>query len=75
VQLIDHEAQDSLFMLCYHANAIALPQAADEVFLGPGELEAVSLDPLNLRHVPPNHPPDVDADALLSLGAHTGLLP
>src|SRR5262249_40761649 len=34
-------------------------------FLGPGVLETGQLGGENLRHVPPDHPPDVDADLVL----------
>ena len=65
VQLVDHEADDPLAVLGHHADAVPLPQAAEEVFLGPGELEALLLGPQDLRHVPADHPADVDADLFL----------
>jgi hypothetical protein len=40
VQFVDHEPHDPLVPLGYHADAIALPQAADKFFLGPWEFEA-----------------------------------
>ena len=49
VQLVDHEADDPLAVLGDHADAIALAEAAEEVFLAPGELEAGLLDVQRLR--------------------------
>ena len=42
VQLVDHEADDLLAVLGDHADAVALAEAAEEIFLGPGVLEAVA---------------------------------
>jgi hypothetical protein len=77
VQLVDHEADDALGVLGHHADAIALPQAADEFFLEPGELEAGSLDVEHLLHIAADHPADVYAELwlVLVLDGHGGLLP
>ena len=75
VELVDHEADDALAALGDHADAIALAQATDEVFFKPGELEAVTLDVEHLSHVAADHPPNVNTDLLLRIGAHRGLLP
>ena len=61
VQLVDHEADHLFAVLGHHADAVALPQAAEEVLLGPGEFEAELLGLQDLGHVPANHPADVDA--------------
>ena len=65
VQLVDHEADDLLAVLGDHADAVALAQAAEEVFLGPGELEALLLGLQDLGHVAADHPADMDADLFL----------
>src|SRR5262249_1568246 len=72
VQLVDHEADDLLALLGDHADAVALAQAAEEVLLGPGELEALLLGLEHLGHVPADHPADVDANLFLlwSVRAH-----
>src|SRR5262249_41245538 len=71
------EADDLLAMLGDHADAVALAQAAEEVFLGPGELEALLLGLEDFGHVPPNHPADVDARLFLlrATRAHTDTSP
>src|SRR5262249_7226190 len=48
--------------LGHHANAIALPQTAEEVLLGPSVVEAGLLGLQDFRHIPSNHPPYVDAN-------------
>jgi hypothetical protein len=60
VQLVDHEPDDRVPPLGHHADAVPLPQAAEEVVLGPGELEAGEFDRHHVGHVPADHPPDVD---------------
>src|SRR5207249_6731685 len=65
VQFVDHEADDLLALLGDHADAVALAEAAEEVFLGPGELEALLLGLEDLGHVAADHPADVAADLLL----------
>src|SRR5215213_5411672 len=75
VELINHEAHDALAMLGDHADAVALTQTADEVFLEPRKLEAATLDVEHLGHIAANHPADVNPHLLLWLGAHRGLLP
>ena len=39
VELIDHEADDFFAVLGHHADAVALTQAAKEVFFVPGVFE------------------------------------
>src|SRR5438132_10355334 len=78
VQLVDHEADDLLALLGHHADTVALAQAAQEVLLGPGELEALLFGVQDLRHVAANHPADVDAHLFLlcPVNAHVApLLP
>src|SRR5205823_2643908 len=77
VQLVDHEADDLFTLLGHHADAVALAQAAKEVFFGPGELEAFLLGLEDFGHVTPDHPPDVDADLFLvrTTRVHQVLLP
>ena len=41
MQLIDHEADHAVFVLGDHADAVALPQAANEILFAPGKLEPV----------------------------------
>jgi hypothetical protein len=59
-----------------HADAVALPQTREKVFLGPVELEALALNLENFGHVPPDHPADLNTEGLILklTGAHTGLL-
>ncbi len=61
VQFVNHEADDLLAMLRDHADAIALPQAAQEIFLGPGEFKALLFGLKYLGHVAANHPANMDA--------------
>src|SRR5262249_26764481 len=76
VQLVDHEADHLLALLGHHADAVALAQAAQEVFLGPRVLEAILLGLQDFRHVPADHPADVDPNLiqLLTAGTHPPLL-
>ena len=59
-----------LALLGHHADAVPLAQAAEEVFLRPGEVEAELLGLKHLRHVAADHPADMDAQLLLWVGAH-----
>src|SRR5262245_19422378 len=72
VQLIDQKAHGSLALLGDHADAVALAQAAQEVFLCPGKLEALLFRLQDFRHVAPDHPADVNAKLLFigSVRAH-----
>src|SRR6185295_14621539 len=56
--------------------AVALAEAAEEIFFGPSELEALPLDLQHLRHVAPDQPTDLDFQRLLLRlsPAHDGLL-
>src|SRR5262249_61781222 len=65
VQLVDHEADHLLALLGHHADAVALPQAAEEVLFRPGILEALLLGLQDFGHVAADHPADVHADLLL----------
>ena len=65
VELVDHEADDFFAVLRDHADAVALTEAAEEVFFRPGELEAGRLDVENFGHVPADHPADVNAHLFL----------
>src|SRR5262249_36231934 len=58
VQLVDHEPDDAVVRLGDHADAVPLPEAFQEIVLGPGELEAVPLGPEDVGHVTADHPPD-----------------
>src|SRR5262245_6455499 len=62
-------------MFSNHADAVTLTQAANEVFLEPGELEAGPFDLEHFRHVAADHPTDVYAQLRFMVGAHAGLLP
>jgi hypothetical protein len=70
VQLVDHEADDSLVVFGYHADTVALPQAANKVLFGPAELETAVFDLQNFGHVPPDHPADVNTNFLGCAGQH-----
>jgi hypothetical protein len=58
-----------------HTDAIALPQAAYEIVFGPWKLEAAIFNRQYFGHVSPNHPADMNAEALLFTCTHRGLLP
>src|SRR5262245_37368755 len=58
-------------MLGDHADAIALPQAADKFLFKPGKLEGGALDVEDLGHVSPDHPADVNAKLRLMVDRHT----
>jgi hypothetical protein len=70
VQLVNHEADDAFAVLGHHADAVALPQAADEFFLEPGELERAAFDFEDLRHVSADHPADMDTKLRLVVDGH-----
>lgn len=59
-ELVNHEASYAMFVIRNHANAISLPQAAQEVFLVPGELKALCFDIQHIHHIPTNHPPHLN---------------
>src|SRR5262249_6109593 len=65
VQLVDHEADHLLLVLGDHADTVALAQAAEEVLLGPRVVKAPLFGLEHFRHVPADHPPDVDAQQIL----------
>jgi hypothetical protein len=59
IQLVDHEADNLFFVFGYHADAVSLAKAADEVVFRPGEFEALRFNIENFGHVSPNHPADM----------------
>jgi hypothetical protein len=59
IELIDHEADDLLFVFGDHANAVSLAEAADKVVFGPREFEALRFNVENFGHIPANHPADM----------------
>src|SRR5207244_4634393 len=61
VQLVNHEADYFFALLGDHADAVALPQTAEEVLLGPGEFETGLFGLQNLRHIAADHPANMDA--------------
>src|SRR5262249_54247157 len=60
VQLVDHEPGDRLGLFGHHPNAVPLAEAAQKVVFGPRVLETRPLRFHHLRHVPADHPPDVN---------------
>jgi hypothetical protein len=60
VKLIDHEPHDAVVMFGHHADAISLPQTADEIVFQPREFETISLDRQHFGHVSTNHPTDMN---------------
>jgi hypothetical protein len=72
VQFIDHEADDLVVMVGYHADAIASPQATDELVFRPGKLEALAFYFENFSHIAPDHPADVQTSFLLRIRTHAG---
>src|SRR5438132_12141382 len=69
MQLVDHETDDFFVVLGDHADAVALAQAAEEVFLGPGVVEALLLGRQDFGHVAADHPADVDANLVLQVSS------
>src|SRR5262249_58173248 len=61
----------------HHADAVALPQTAQKVFLRPGVFETFLFGLEDFRHVAAYHPADVYARLFLlnPTRAHDGLLP
>jgi hypothetical protein len=59
-----------------HADAISLSQAAEEIFFGPSELEALAFDVQDFGHIAPNQPTNLDLQRLLRgmNPTHDGLL-
>src|SRR5580700_5241041 len=76
VQLVDHEADDAVIVLGHHADAVALPQTAQEVFLGPRVIEGGALDGEHIVHIAPDEPADLNFQFLFRnfFLAHEGLL-
>src|SRR5579883_3176879 len=71
VQLVNHEADHLFTLLGHHADAVALTQAAQEIFFGPGILKALLLRLQDLRHVPADHPADMDTNLFLFRAVRT----
>jgi hypothetical protein len=59
-----------------HPDAISLSQAAEKIFFGPSELEALTFDVQHFGHIAPNQPTDLDFQRLLRgvNPTHDGLL-
>ncbi len=60
VQFVDHESDDPLVVFGDHADAVALPEVSEEIFLGPRLLKIRLLDLHHLGHVPPDQPANLD---------------
>src|SRR5262245_32889651 len=77
VQFVDHEPDDLFALLGDHADAVALAEAAEEIFLGPRVLEALLLGVQDFGHVAPDHPADMHADLFLLrlVSAHSDTSP
>jgi hypothetical protein len=75
VQLVDHEPHNPIVVLRDHADAVALAQASNKVLLEPRELETFVFDVQDFGHIAADHPPDVNANLLLLVKTHAGLLP
>jgi len=67
-------ANDAFGVLGHHADAVPLPQAANEFLLEPGKLESGPFDVQHFRHVAPYHPANVHPQTLLGIDIHGGLL-
>ncbi len=59
VQFVNHETNDSIVVLSDHADAVALPQAAEKIFFAPGKFETLVFNRQHLRHVATDHPANV----------------
>ena len=70
MQFVDHEGDDRVAGLGHHADAVALPQAAGEVFVRPRKLKSFLFDVEHFPHVTSNHPTDVDANLFLLRHCH-----
>ena len=60
VQFVDHEGDHRVTRLRHHPDTVSLPQAAGEVFVGPGEFEGLPLDIEHFSHVSTDHPADMN---------------
>src|ERR1700721_2313312 len=60
VQFVDHEASYMIVFLGDHSDAVPLAQAAEKIVLGPGIFEARSFGTHHFRHIPADHPADVN---------------
>ena len=65
VQLVDHEADDFFAVLGHHADAIALSEAAEEIFLILGIFEAKLFGLQDFGHIAPNYPANVYANLFI----------
>lgn len=61
-ELIDHVADDLIFIFGDHANTIASVEAALEVFFGPGKFKALLFDGQDFRQIAVNHPSKMDTE-------------
>src|SRR4029078_12476310 len=71
VKLIDHEADNLFALFGHHADAVALSQAAQEIFFGPGKLEAVLFSLQDFGHVAANHPAYMDTNLFFLCSSDT----
>ena len=61
MELKHHECNNSFFNLRNHADAIALPKAADEILFRPWTLKTLILDIQHFRHISADHPSNMNA--------------
>lgn len=73
VQFVDHKTDDFSVAFGDHADAISLPEAADEIILGPWELETITFDAQYIWHISTDHPANVRGFASLFSLFHVGL--
>jgi hypothetical protein len=73
VQFVDHESNDLVVFFSDHPNAIALPQAPNEIVFIPREFETTLLDSEYSWHIASDHPTNMNAHGSW-LGFHVGLL-
>ena len=73
MQFVDHEGHDALALFGHHADAVALPEATDEIFFAPRKLEPFGFDVEHLGHVATNHPADLNTRTLSLFGSHPHL--
>jgi phosphoribosylformylglycinamidine synthase len=56
---------DPLIALGHHANAVALPQTADEIVFRPGKFKAPLFNGQDLGHIPANHPANMHVQPMV----------
>src|ERR1043166_1168911 len=67
MQFVNDMADHAIAQLSYHADAVALPQAMQKVFLGPRNSEAFLFRLQDFLHISSNHPANVDACLSLNI--------